>query len=135
MYHLVLKKFFFCLLVLFLQFNLFGQSFPKYAATFGGKESGLIKRGEFLAQNGIGGMRWIGGNHWERIPIDSFSIIIIRDSVTLVNKKIKGQVFTEDLRQIPTGLTSNDRVIFYGIYAKNYNNQQVLIRPIELIIE
>ncbi|MGQ0739204.1 MAG: hypothetical protein ACT4OJ_09115, partial [Bacteroidota bacterium] len=130
-----LKKFFFCLFILFLQFNLSGQSFPKYAATVGGKESGLIKRGEFLAQTDIGGIRWIGGNHWERIPIDSFSIIIIRDSVTILNQKIKGQIFTGDLRQKFTELRINDRVIFYGIYASNYNNQQVFIRPVELIIE
>jgi len=113
----------------------FGQSMPKYAAMVGGKESGQIRRGEFLAQQGVGGMRYIAGNHWERIPIDSFCIVIMRDTAAIAQIKNKGQIFTFDSKAQLSKLAVNDRVLIYDIYGRDYDGKTVFIRPIELIIE
>jgi hypothetical protein len=108
---------------------------PKYAAMIGGKESGQIKRGELLAQQGVGGMRYIAGNNWERIPVDSFCIVVMRDTVVLAQIKNKGQNFTSDTKAQLSNLAVNDRVLIYYIYGRDYGDKTVFIRPIELIIE
>lgn len=108
---------------------------PKCAAMVGGKESGKIRRGEFLAQQGVGGMRYIAGNHWERIPIDSFSIVIIRDTVVIAQIKNKGQIFTSEAKAQMDKIAVNDRVLIYDIYGRAYGDKTVFVRPIELIIK
>jgi hypothetical protein len=113
----------------------FGQTSPKYAAMVGGKESGQIKRGEFLAQQGVGGMRFIAGNHWERIPIDSFSIVVLRDTSIILQLKNIGQVFTDNSKNELKKLMASDRVLIYNIHGRDYGNKSVSIRPVELIIE
>ena len=101
----------------------------------GGKESGQIRRGEFLAQQGVGGMRYIAGNHWENIPIDSFSIVIIRDTVVIAQVKNKGQIFASDTRAQLNKMTANDRVLIYDVFGRDYDGKTVFVRPVELIIE
>jgi hypothetical protein len=108
---------------------------PKYAAMVGGKESGQIRRAEFLAQQGVAGMRYSAGNHWERIPIDSFSIIIIRDSVVIAQIKNKGQTFISNTKDQISKLFVNDRILIYNIYGRDYGDKVVFVRPIEFIIE
>lgn len=113
----------------------FAQALPKYAAMVGSKESGYIKRGEFLAQQGIGGMRFIGGNHWERIPIDSFSIVVIRDTAIVIQLSNIGQTFTDYSKAQLKKLMVDDRVLIYNIHGRDYGEKPVFIRPVELIIE
>lgn len=113
----------------------FGQSFPKYAAMVGGKESGPIKRGEFIAQQGVRGIRFFKGNHWEPIIVDSFSLMILRDTTVILQIKNRGQIFTENVKTELKKLMANDRVIIYSIYSRDYGNKLVFIRPVEFIIE
>jgi hypothetical protein len=83
----LVKIFSFILFLALAKTNLSAQSFPKCAAMVGGKESGAIKRGEFLAQQGVGGMRHFANNHWEPIVIDSFAIIVLRGTSIILHRK------------------------------------------------
>jgi hypothetical protein len=124
------------LMLAFLSYRqVFGQSMPKYAAMVGGNASGQIRRDEFLAQQGVGGMRYIAGNHWEHIPIDSFFIIIIRDTAVIAQIKNKGQIFTPNAKAQLSKLLVNDRVLIYNMYGRDYGDKVVSVRPIEFIIE
>ena len=113
----------------------FGQAMPKYAAMVGQRESGKIVRGEFLAQQGVGGMRLIRGNHWESIPIDSFSIIIIRDTIVVMQFKNIGQTFSDFSKAQLKQLMVNDRVLIFNIHGRDYGDKPVFLRPLELVIE
>jgi hypothetical protein len=113
----------------------FGQSFPKYAANVGGRESGQITKGAFLAQQGVGGTRFIADHHWESIPIDSFSIVVLRDTLTILHRRIKGQLFSDDLKTTLKALTTNDKILIYNIYGRDYGDKVVYMRPLELTIE
>jgi hypothetical protein len=46
-------KIFVLFVALFITHSAFAQPIPKYAALVGGKGSGAIKKGEFLAQQGL----------------------------------------------------------------------------------
>ena len=77
-------KIFILFLALFSVNSMFAQSIPKYAALVGVKGSGTIKKGEFLAQQGVVGMRRITIYHWEPVTVDSFYIIILRDTSQII---------------------------------------------------
>ena len=73
------------------------QMNAKYAAQVGGIWSGPIKRGAFLAQPGVGAYQKITEGHWQRISVDSFTLLVFRDSTTMFSFKNKGNLFTKDL--------------------------------------
>jgi hypothetical protein len=113
----------------------FGQAFPKYAAMVGPKESGQMIRGEFLAQQGVIGLRFIKGNHWEPIPIDSFSIVVIRDTAIVMQLKNIGQTFTDYSKAQLKKVMVYDRILIYNIHGRDYGDKPVFLRPVELVIE
>jgi hypothetical protein len=115
--------------------NVFAQSIPKFGAEVGVKEGGTIAKGEFLAQQGVRGLRHISNSHWESIPIDSFNIVALRDTVMIFCKKINGQLFTDDLRSELKSLKSKDKIIIYDIFGKDYGEKVVSIRPLEFRLE
>lgn len=80
-------------------------------------------------------MRYIAGNHWEPMPVDSFCIVIIRDTLAIARIKNKGQFFTSDAKAQMSKLAVKDRVLIYDIYGRDFGGKTVFIRPIELIIE
>jgi len=112
-----------------------GQSLPGYVAMIGGREGGPINREAFLAQQGIAAMRYISGNHWEPIPVDSFSLVIIRNAAVLTRVHNKGQLFTAGTRAQLRHLTSHDKVLIHSIYGRGLDNITVFIKPLEFIIE
>lgn len=119
----------------FLSWIAHGQAIPKFTAMVRGKEGGKISRGAFLAQEGVGGMRFIGGNHWEGISIDSFSIIVQRDSLVICKSHIIGQFFDYNLKISLSAIQKDDRIVIFRIYSHNYDGTIIFIRPIEFIIE
>jgi hypothetical protein len=121
-------------LLLTVVLNTYGQSSARYSALIGVREGGSIKKGELLAQQGVRGMRLIADNHWESIPVDSFSIIVLRDSVTILSKRNTGAFFTESLKSDLKNLTTNDKIIIYRISARDYGDKQVSIRPLEFTV-
>jgi hypothetical protein len=80
-------------------------------------------------------MRFIANNHWEHIPIDSFTIILVRNTITILHKKIVGQLFSENLKAELRSVTTNDKIIIYNIFGRDYGDKIVSIRPLEFTIE
>jgi hypothetical protein len=130
------SKFIWIFFVVFLLHNRsLGQSLPKYTATVGGKESGKVKRGEFLVQQGIGGFKYISENHWSPIIIDSFSILVMRDAVVIEQIKNASQAFSANTLARLSKIAVDDRVLIYNICGKDYGNEIIFLRPIELVIK
>lgn len=100
----------------------------------GGKKGGQITRNEFLAQQGVGGMRYIAEGHWEPIPIDSFCILIVRDTTVIARIKNKGQIFTSEAKAHFSKLAVNDRILIYDVYGRDYGDKTVAAVSIELVI-
>ena len=131
-----MQKISFTLIVLvLLHTQMQGQGIPKYTAIVGGQEGGSIARGAFLAQQGVGGMRFLAGNHWEPIRIDSFSIVVQRDTAIVFKNKVIGQIFDTKLKERMKEIIKGDRIIICNIYGHGPENIPIFIRPIEFIIE
>ena len=118
----------------------FNQSFgqiinPTHVAYIGGIENGPVKRGFFLAQQGVGAMRKITMEHWEHITVDSFSVIIKRDTSVIYQYRNKGNLFEKDLQAIFKNLRNNDTVLIFDINATDLDRKHIYISPLEYKIE
>ncbi len=114
----------------------FGQIInPTHLAYIGGIESGSVRRGFFLAQEGVGAMRKITAEHWEHITVDSFSVIIKRDISVAYQYKNKGNLFEEGLQTIFKDLRVNDIVLIFNINATDLDRKSVYLSPLEYKIE
>jgi hypothetical protein len=80
-------------------------------------------------------MRRINNNHWEPITVDSFDIIILRDTSQILFFRNKGNKFEETLRTQLKSLMINDRVLIFDIYTKDYPGISVYLNPLEYKIE
>lgn len=129
-----MQKISFSLMVLLFT-QLQGQGVPRFTALVCGQEGGSIARGAFLAQQGVGGMRFIANNHWEPIQIDSFLIVVQSDTVIVLKSKVIGQMFDANLRERMKVVRKGDRIIICNIYGHGPENIPIFIRPIEFIIE
>ena len=125
------------LVALYITFTgeVFGQMNPKYVALVGGIGSGYIKRGQFLAEQGVMGMRKISAHHWEPIPVDSFTLMILRDTSTLHLYRNVGNHFEPSLKLLLKGLKINDNILIFNIHARDYGNKKVYLSPLEYKIE
>lgn len=108
---------------------------PKYVAFVGNIESGKVKKGGFLIQQGVRGMRRLTQNHWESIIVDSFSVYIQRDTTIIYKFFNKGNIFEEELNSRFKELKANDRVLVFNIYARDVGNKVVFLQPLEYIIQ
>ena len=112
-----------------------GQMNPKYVAHVGIVGSGTMKRNQFLAAPGVGGLRKISAHHWEPIPVDSFTLIILRDTFTLHLYRNVGNYFEPSLKLLLKDLQTNDKVLIFNIYGRDYGNKKVYLSPLEYKIE
>jgi hypothetical protein len=108
---------------------------PNYVAQVGMDGSGKIARGQFLAQQGVRGLRRLTQSHWESIPIDSFSLLIIRDTSILFQHRNHGNFFDAQLTEALKVLEPNDRVLIFNIYGRDYGDKLVQLPPLEYKIE
>jgi len=108
---------------------------PKYVAEVGAVRNSRITRGEFLVQMGVSGQRRITQHHWEPIVIDSFTLIVIRDTVVLVQYKNHGDFFEANLRKAMTALKTNDLVLIFNIYGRDVGDKLVQPPPLQYEIE
>lgn len=123
------------LFLLALQLFADAQSRPRFTASVGGQEGGNMSRGSFLVQQGVGGLWHVADDHWERLQIDSFSLLVQRDTTILFNRKNKGNLFEPQLTERMKMILAGDRVLVYNIYGRDVDGKVVLIRPLEFIIE
>ena len=77
----------------------------------------------------------MAGNHWESIAIDSFCVVIIRNTEIVTQINNKGQIFTPSTKAQMSKVAANDRVIIYAIYGRDYGDKKVFVPPAELVIE
>ena len=108
---------------------------PQYVAQVGGVSSCSMKRGQFLAQQGVVGKIKINSSHWESIPVDSFNLVVIRDTATILNHHNIGNHFDPYLKSELQQLQINDRILIFSIYAHDYTKARVYLSPLEFAIE
>ena len=108
---------------------------PKYVAQVGGKGSGNMIKGEFLVQQGVGGLRKLSATHWEPIQVDSFQILVLRDTSVVLRYSNKGNLFEAKLKILLKKLMVSDRILIYDIYATDVGSIKVYLSPLEYKIE
>jgi hypothetical protein len=108
---------------------------PQYVAQVGGLSSCSMKRGQFLVQQGVAGKIRINSTHWEPIPVDSFALVVIRDTTVILNHHNIGNHFDSHLISELQKLNINDRVLIFSIYAHDYTKTKIYLAPLEFRIE
>lgn len=88
---------------------------PMPKGDLGGLTGGTIKKGFLLAQQGVGGHWFLGGNHWEACSIESFNFIVFKNDKVIVDIYNKGNFFTEETRVAIQNLEPGDKIIISNI--------------------
>jgi len=77
---------------------------------------------------------WMNAVHAEPITVDSFNVLVMRDTSIIISRKNKGAAFAKELKQLFDDLKVGDKVLAYDIYA-TMTKQKILINPLEYLIE
>jgi hypothetical protein len=88
---------------------------PLPKASMAGLEGGIIKKGAFLAQQGISGSWFVGGNHWENCTIESFNLLVLQGDKILSNIHNEGNYFTDETKVALKILEHGDKVLISNI--------------------
>jgi hypothetical protein len=112
-----------------------GQMNPQYIAFVGGTYSGIVDRGAFLAQQGVGGRMKVNEHHWASITVTTFQLTAFRDSLQLFTCKNTGNVFEASLKKKLDELHSGDRVFIFDIWALADSEHTVFLQPLEYILK
>ncbi len=108
---------------------------PQYVAQVNGASSGNMSKGTFAAQQGVGAMRKITQFHWEPILVDSFTIIIVSDTIVQLYHKNIGQHFDSTVLVALKKLQANDLVLIFEIYGRDYGDKKVSLSPLQFRIQ
>jgi hypothetical protein len=131
----MLKAFLTGFIVLLIHTFAFGQYRPKYLANVGGNLHGPVRLKAFQVQQGVGAERFVGGNEWQTIRVDSFRVTILRGDSTILNYFNIGNTFTELLKTYFGKITAGDRVLIYDIWALDYGQKKVYLPPLEYLMQ
>lgn len=112
-----------------------GQYKPKYFASVGGKVSGTVDHRTFIAQQGVNAERYIAGNHWEPITVDSFHVIILRDNSTLFTAQNKGNRFSPYVMKGIADTKPGDRILIFNVWATDLGNKKISLQPLEFLFQ
>jgi hypothetical protein len=112
----------------------FGQYRLKYVANVGGQFNGVVKLKAFQVQQGVGAERYLGGNHWEPISVDSFRISVLRGDSVVMSTSNKGRDFTQQVRAVLASLSIGDRVLIFDIWASDFDKRKVYLSPLEYVM-
>jgi hypothetical protein len=88
---------------------------PLPKAYIAGLEGGIIKKGLFLAQQGVGAMYFIAGNHWESCKIESFNFMVLKDNKVVTDIHNEGNYFIDDMKLALQKLERGDKVLISNI--------------------
>jgi hypothetical protein len=108
-----------------------GQYCLSYTAAIGGVPGGEVNSKTFSMQRGLVAERFVSGNHWYPILVDSFKVIHIRRDDILFQYSNKGSYFDSILVSHFKGLMSGDRILIYDIRATDVGNKKVFLHPLE----
>ena len=103
---------------------------PKSEAWVGGRLSGDFHILVFQNQDRLNADRFCSGIRRETI-IDSFNILIIRDTSIVFRSKNIGPVFNSNFMAFTKKLVPNDKVVFYSIWGTDYDATKVYLDPLE----
>lgn len=112
------------------------REFPDPKITIGGFINGEISKGNLLAQTGIGCYYSIPGLGFNlKCRIDSFSIIVLRDSVMLYHRTNKGYLFTDETMAFLESIKKGDVIIISEITYLTPDQRKKKANPIEYTID
>jgi hypothetical protein len=115
--------------ILFFSLKAYSQC-PKSEAWVGGRVSGYFTKIVFQNQDSINADRFCSGVRKET-QIDSFSIIIIRDTSIIFRLKNIGSKFENSLKSVIKEAKVNDKVLFFDIWGTDYDKNRVHLDPLE----
>ena len=108
---------------------------PECYAKVGNIKSRTVQKKIFCAQEGIIAFIKISLSHWEPIVVNSFSVLILRDSSVVFQYKNTGNKFESSLRSAFQNLQSNDSILIYSIDTRLADKKTIFLNPLELKIE
>jgi hypothetical protein len=88
---------------------------PHPEATVAGLKGGKIVKGFLKAQQGVGGEFFVGGNHWERCPVESFHFIVLRNNKVVLDLYNTSALFTTDVKAAMDIVEQGDKILFTNI--------------------
>ncbi|WP_153800782.1 hypothetical protein [Foetidibacter luteolus] len=116
---------------IFFAFSFKGKSqCPKSDAWVGGRLSGDFVKVVFQNQNHINADRFCSGIKRET-RIDSFQVMIIRDTTLIFKCKNISQAFNADFKNFIKSVELNDKILFYSIWGTDYDGAKVYLNPLE----
>ncbi|HEY4876753.1 MAG TPA: hypothetical protein VIH86_14335 [Puia sp.] len=103
---------------------------PKSDAWIGGRLSGDFTKIVFQNQDHINADRFCSGINRET-SIDSFYVMIIRDTTIIFKFKNIGQMFKNDLKNVIKTVEVYDKILFYDIWGTDYDGTKIFLNPLE----
>lgn len=103
---------------------------PKSDAWVGGRLSGDFVKAVFQNQDHINADRFCSGIKRET-RIDSFQVVVIRDTTLIFKSKNISQVFNADFKNFIKSVQPNDKILFYSIRGTDYDGANVYLNPLE----
>lgn len=107
----------------------------EFIAKVGNIENRNVQKGEFKLQEGVIAFSKINVSHWEPIVVNSFLLIILRDTSVVFQYKNNGNKFENAIRSAFHNLQGNDSILIFSIRARLANGEIVFLNPLEFNIE
>ena len=111
------------------------RTIPDPIANVGGLNGGLITKGALNAQGGIGahppGFLGFELNY----EVKSFAVTAIRNKELLFYHSNNNNLFNDEIHKLLDSLQKNDVVAFSSILVLMGDNKEVLVKPLEFVIE
>lgn len=103
---------------------------PKSDAWVGGRLSGDFVKIVFQNQDQINADRFCSGVKRET-RIDSFQVLIMRDTTIIFKIKNVSQRFNGDFKNFIKSVEVKDKIIFYDIWGTDYDGAKIYLDPLE----
>lgn len=81
-------------------------------------------------QEGVIAFSKINVSHWEPIVVNSFLLIILRDTSVVFQYKNNGNKFENAIRSAFHNLQGNDSILIFSIRARLANGEIVFLSPL-----
>jgi hypothetical protein len=103
---------------------------PKSRAWVGGRLSGAFVKIVLQNQDRINADRFCEGIR-RTTQVDSFSIIIIRDSTIIFRSQNIGNLFDNNFKKQIEKIQINDKMLLFNIWGTDYDGKKVFLDPLE----
>lgn len=108
---------------------------PECFAKVGNIKNRTVQKKVFSEQEGIIAYIKVSPTHWEPIVVNSFSVLILRDSSVVFQNKNTGNKFETSIRAVFQNLQSNDSVLIYSIDTRLADKKTMFLNPLEFKIK